>query len=479
MAVSTTHKLYNKYLPQIELVRTILSGGDSIRANSLKYIPKPSGLDLEEYNAMINRPSFDNIVDRMLETFTGLIFSKEIIKEAPNKTLVQLKEMDLSDNTDTDISKNLLKELFITGRVGCLVDVNNTNLLEPISKAQLETMGIRPYISVYPSESIINWRMENNQYTLIVLREIQEVQLNKFEVDEVVVYRVLEIDEDGYYKQTIMSEVDNVDTIQSEIYPTQNGQRLKYIPFYVANAETLSIEPVKPPLWDMSDSNLSMHKLKIDFYHGLFYTIPTAFMVGVQEQEAPNIVLGSSQVHSFSNPNADMRYLEFTGGGLSHISSEINNCKLTMGSLGAEFLRDNSKKGEAVETVAMRNAGDRATLLSIANVVSRLMTKLIEEMARYNGEDDKNITYRLNTELDSQVVDEALIKVVSDNVQMNLVPKEVLFNLLQKADLIPENIESYEDFQNSLEVQEFDIGLPETKQEDTSIINSLRSKLGL
>lgn len=479
MAVGTTHKLYNKYLSQTELVRIILEGGDAIRSNASKLIPKPSALDLNEYTNMCNRPSFDNVLDRMLTTFTGLIFSKEPTKEVPNKTLEQLKEMDLTDNTDIDISKKLLKELFVTGRIGALVDVNNTNPLEPISKAQLETMGIRPYVSLYPSESIINWRMENNTYTLIVLREIQEVQINKFEVEDVVVYRVLELDEDGYYKQTIMRELNEVDTIESEVYPTQNGQRLKYIPFYVANAETLSINPIKPPLFDMADSNLSMHKLKIDLYHGLYYTIPTPFMVGVQEQEAPNIVLGSTQVHSFSNPNADMRYLEFKGEGLGHISSEINNCKLTMGSLGAEFLRDNSKKGEAVETVAMRNAGDRATLMSIANLVSRLMTKLIEEMARYNNESDVNISYQLNTELDSKVINEALIRVISDNVQMNNIPREVLFNLLQKADLIPESMETYEDFQNNLETQEFDIGLPPTKQEDTSIISNLRAKLGL
>ena len=56
---------------------------------------------------------------------------------------------------------------------------------------------------------------------------------------------------------------------------------------------------------------------------------------------------------------------------LTHYFTEMESCKQSMASLGAEFLRNNSSKVEAAETVALRSSADRATLISVADTVSR------------------------------------------------------------------------------------------------------------
>lgn len=483
MAVSTTNALYNKYLPYVQQNRVVLEGTKSIIENAKKYIPKPSALDENEYLAMVKRPSFDNILERVLDTFVGLAFANPPIKEVPSKTEKQIQEIDLSDNTDVDMSQRLVKEVFISGRVGVLVDLNNTLQYETTNALMVEQMGIRPYATIYPTESIINYRIENNQVVLVVLKEEVEEWINKFETETVTQYRVLEIDETGYYKQTIMQEDSNHnDVVISEIYPTQNGQKMRWIPFYACNSQTLDIKPVKPPLSDMADSNLSMHRLKIDLYHALYFTIPTPYGKGIQDDESPSIVLGSTQLHVFRNPDAGLEYLEFKGEGLTHISNEIQNCKDTMGTLGAEFLRDSSSKNEAMETVAMRLAGDRASLISIIDTVSRIMVKVLSEMARWNGEDDKNITYQINTDFDLTTIDTNLIKVMIDGVQMNQIPQKVLHHNLKQNDLLPEELEDYESFQGALETAPIDLSIPtnnETREDNTTLISSIRNRLGI
>lgn len=470
MAVSNTNSLYDKYLPDVTMIRTLLEGTREFQRNARKYIRQPEGLTNEEYLAMIENASFDNILERVLDTFVGLAFANPPIKEVPSKTEKQMLEIDLSDNADVDMSQKLVKEVFIAGRVGVLVDLNNTLQYETTNALMVEQMGIRPYATIYPTESIINYREENNQVVLVVLKEEVEQWINKFETDTVTQYRVLEIDETGYYKQTIMQEDSNRnDVIISEIYPTQNGQKMRWIPFYACNSQTLDIKPVKPLLSDMADSNLSMHKLKIKYYHGLDFTLPTPYATGVQDDESPTITLGSSVMHFFRNPDARMQYMEFEGKGLSHYVNEIQNCKDTMGTLGAEFLRDSSSKNEAMETVAMRLAGDRASLISIIDTVSRLMVKVLSEMARWNGEDDKNITYQINTDFDLTTIDTNLIKVMIDGVQMNQIPQKVLHHNLKQNDLLPEELEDYESFQGALETAPIDLSIPtnnETREDN-------------
>ena len=61
---------------------------------------------------------------------------------------------------------------------------------------------------MYPAESIINWeetRINNKIVTsLVVLKEVDYVRINSVMPMEQITYRVLELDDNGFYRQIIV-----------------------------------------------------------------------------------------------------------------------------------------------------------------------------------------------------------------------------------------------------------------------------------
>lgn len=445
MGVKTTHTLYQKYQPSVKLVRDAIEGTPAIVANAKIYTPFLSALDDKANEVRIKRASFDNYTARTLDGFTGLIFSKNPKYEVPAQIENLLWNIDLNNKSHIDLMQLAASETLATGRCGLLVDMQTSNINEPIPRFMQQDS--RPYVTFYPTESIINWKIENNKLVMVNLMESKQIWTSQFESEYKMVNRVLYLNENGKY--TIDIYIDEEKQGDS-INPIQNGQMMDYIPFIPITADTLTIEPKKPPLFDLADSNISMHRLKIDLYHALFFTIPTAYGHGIQPNEADDIILGSTVMHTFSRPEAELKYLEFQGQGLQHYFNEIEKCKESMGALGAEFLRNSTAKVEATETVAIRNSADRATLISVADTISRGMVIALEYMAKWLGVDANNIVYELNKDYNLNKMDAQYLAQLTTSYLSGVLSKKDLYDALIKGEVISDTLE-FEEWADTLE----------------------------
>lgn len=420
--VNTLHATYSKYIEQIQLVRDVLEGGSAVK--QLKYLPALQKQTAKEYAAMIARPAFDNFTSRVLDAYTGLAFAKQPFIDIPSKLDLLMSDIDLNDSTHIDLAQEVVSELFTAGRVGVLVDV----------------LQDTPFAKIYPNESIINWRTTNNQLSLVVLREKVEAPINEFQVEYIEEYLVLALDEEGkYYARRYRLKEEKSVQIGEPLYITQNGQKMDYIPFFVANPASLSIEVSKPPLFDISSQNISLLKLKTDLYHGYFFTIPTPYGVGISNQDF-QFSIGVTEAHIFERPDSDLRYLEFKGEGLSQIKTELQEIKKDMAALGAEFLRDTSNSNESTETVAMRTSADRATLISIVDTASRLMTKVIQEMAKWKGLNPNEVSYKINTDYNLTNIDAQLLNAYAQLHQTAIISDYDMYHILRKGEVIDEEL---------------------------------------
>jgi hypothetical protein len=466
--VNTLHRTYQKYINQIQLVRDIIEGDTAVKQQ--KYLPPLPNQTAEEYQAMIARPAFDNFTNRVLSAYTGLAFAKPPVVDVPTKLEPLMDNMNFAKATHEDMSYSFMREVFITGRVGALVNVRDD----------------RPYTTTYPHESIINWRVKNDILEMVVLREMVEAYVNEYEYDLVEEYLVLALDENGkYYTRRYQVNEDGQEfETQEPTLVTQRGATMDYIPFYVATPNKLDIVPAKPPLFDLSVQNLSLMKLKTELYHSLFYVAsPTPYGVGIDDENF-TFSLGATEIHTFSNPDAKLSYLEFEGQGLQAITNELSEIKKDMSVNGASFLKDSSQSRESTETVQMRNSADNATLISISTTVSRLMVKCLEEMAKWAGADSENITYQINTDYNLSTADAQLLKAYSEFHQMGIISDYDMYYILQKNEVIDQEL-TYEDWLEYKENSEVNtmMSLPPKKEtpknDDTSLVATLRDKLGI
>jgi len=199
MSVDTKHREFNEFITQYQTMRDVIGGDDEIKENSLSYVPKLEDQDDTQYKAMVNRAIFENFTARTLDGITGLVFSKAPQIELGTQLTAYSENIDLDSSTLTDLAQVCVAEVATVGRCGILVDMPNINT-DGMTQADVDKLNIRPYMKIYKSESIINWRTEtiNNvtALSMVVLYETYDKWLNEFESESMGRYRVYSL-QDG------------------------------------------------------------------------------------------------------------------------------------------------------------------------------------------------------------------------------------------------------------------------------------------
>ena len=482
--VDTQHSEYSNSLATWTLCRDVVAGDDAIKSKKTIYVPALEEQSDTEYANMLNRAVFENYTARTLDGLSGLVFSKQATYEVPTNLEALFNDIDLENKTLTDLAQKAVDEVLTVGRVGLFVDMASIDTTG-MTLAEAEALNIRPYIKIYTSEAIINWKYEtiNNKQTLtmVVLQENKEVWEDEFTSVNQTIYRVLSLT-DGIFTVRIFEEVDGKWVITGTVYPAMNGKNLDFIPFVVANPMELTINPAKPPLYDLAKVNLTHFKTNVDYYHGMHFTaLPTPYGAGVQMDDDDKIKIGSTAFMMFPDPAAKLDYLEFSGDGLGTLEREKNTLKETMVILGSNMLQADKKVAEAEKTLSMRNAGQNASLVSVADTVSRAITRALQIMSDWLG-NTVEVSYKLNTDYDLAKLDPQALKSYIEAWMSGAISQKDLFNNLQKGEIIEET-KTYEEYQTEIQeeapiVTESPIKTPD-KTEDKSTLSSIKSMIGL
>lgn len=470
MGVDTKHIEYKENQATWKLLRDSIAGAKQMRNGGEIYVPKLSGQNDTDYLAMTKRPPYENYVQRTLDGLTGLVFSKEPVLKAP-KLLEDLKDnIDAKGKSLTDIAQEIVSEVESVGRVGILIDSPSVDV-SGMTQAESESLNNRPFIRVYDTESIINWKYEtiNNKEVLsmVVLAEMKDDWIDMFDNDPVTFYRVLHL-LDGVYTQSIYEEVKGTNTVSykltQEIYqPKMNGKVLYEIPFIGITPDTLSVTPAKSPLYDLADVNLAHFKINVDYYTAMHLTAtPTGYGTGFQLPEGESMALGGSSFTILDNPDAKLSFLEYKGDGLGTLEREKKELKEAMVILGSNMLQGDKNVAESENTVAMRSSGERATLISVANTCSRGITKALELMALWLSTNEE-VSYALNTDYNLSALSPQAMHSIVEAWQLGGLTKKNMFTQFKKGEIIEED-ETYEDWSNSLELESPILSIPPTRE---------------
>lgn len=452
MAVNEKHPEYLKNLTKWQLMRDALAG----EVAKEKYVPKLSDQEAEEYSAYVGRAEFYNATARTQVALTGLLFAKPPKVELPEALKTIGENISLDDDTLEALAKNIADECLSVGRCGVLVDLPSVEKSD-YSKLEAERLNLRAYATLYKAENIINWKTTkingSNVTSLVVLAETYAEPTQDEFVDKIKTrYRVLDLHE-GYYRQRVFSETKagNFEVV-SEIYPSANGQKLEYLPFTFFNVNDLKTAVEKPPLLDLAKVNISHFRSEVDLEHGTHFTaLPTPYVTGYQGESSEKLKIGSTAVWVINDPSAKVGFLEFSGAGLSTLENRIAVKEKRMSILGARLLLDEKKTAEATETLQMRKSGENAVLTSVAATISEGIVSFLKDIAFFENIAGENLIYEINTDYNLTMIEPQLLAQIIAGIQSGDIPNEVLYDALLKGELMPETIQSYEDYQAKIE----------------------------
>lgn len=385
----TQHPDYAAAHPKWVSCRDAIEGEDAVHKAGERYLPKLKGQDSGDYAAYVKRAPFYNATARTIDGMVGMLFRKEPVIEVPEAMRGMLDDMTLTDCGFNELSELVAREVIGVGRVGLLVEYPASDG-NAVTLAQAAALNLRPYVTTYKAETVINWRQErvNNamQPTMIVLME-SAVEWAGFESKAIPQIRALLL-EDGRYLQRLYRKNarEEWDQHGNDIIPLKNGAPLPYIPFVMFGPSHNGIEVQKPPVYDLVTLNLSHYRTTADLEHGAHFTgLPTAVVTGYSPEGGEKLAIGSAAAWVFPDPNAKAQYLEFTGQGLSALEKRLEVKEAGMAAIGARMLAPEKKAAEAEKTVTLRHAGEGAVLGTISEMIEHGFERILTIMAEWGG----------------------------------------------------------------------------------------------
>lgn len=501
MSVTNLHKEYDKHKWQWKRCRDVIAGKDALLQNGLSrerftgslynpnfnvdvYLPRLVNQTDQEYMAYADRAAFFNATGRTLDALTGLIFAKNPQWELPAAIARYADDVTLTDTNLREFAEQIVEQQIAVGRVGIMVDYPAdapTNL----SIAAAEALNLRPFLRWYAAENIINWRTTFIRgvevLTQVVLKETVEVRQDEFTSDEVEHYRVLDMTPEGYRVRVITED----GALLSEAFPLQRGARMQYIPFMVLGTSSVDTDVQKPPLLDLVETNIAHYRNSADYEHGLHFTgLPTPYVAGVQLQDGQTLSVGSMAAWVFPDPSAKADYLEFKGDGLETLRNAMKDKEQRMAVLGARMLMNDTRGAEAYGTMELRTAADRSLLASIARAASDALAKALNMMAEWVGA-PQTCTFSLNTDYGAGRLQPQMMQQLVAAYQSDAIPLSVLFENLQRGEIISQamKFEEYEaqldDAGPSIDDSALDRGIDDDNADERTLVQQLRSRLGL
>lgn len=457
--VSNQHLLFQTHLEDCIKMRTVFEGDKAIKANAKTYVPKNTGVSDSDYNTIIQRSVFENFTEATAKGISGLIFAKEPTISLPTSLELLKENIDMDDNTIVDLSQNIVNELMEVGRCGLLIDVPNIDTTG-MTKPQTDALNIRAFTKLYKSETIINWRYEAinsvNKLTLLVLHEVYEDWTDRFTSTLKNRYRVYSLIDNVCYVEVFEENDKSFDNTMEMKPVIVRGSTINYVPFIPLTYKDISIIPVKPPLMDIANINLNYYGVAVERRNVIHFVGNPFFMgKGINTRDdkgnALIITLGSSIAQIFQEPNADMKIVETQGTGLAFNESYLNDCKSTMAALGARLLVPEANAQISENTMQMKTAGYRATIMQIANTASRAITQALKIIAEWEGQNPDEVKLELNTDYNLSEMDAQTITALVQAWQTGAIRQEDMFKKLQKGEIIESDI-SFDDYKSNLEV---------------------------
>lgn len=445
MPISDTNSMYAASV--WKRCRDAVAGQRAVHNAGEAYLPKLHGQTPEAYAAYRSRTGYYNASGRTLDGMVGLVFRKTPAHDFPPAMKSVVDDVTLSGTSAAQVAKAILGEVLSVGRAGLLVEFPEV-LEQPSNAAVAAAMNLRPYVSQYDAESIINWRCArvNNIYqpVMVLLAETHSAPVDDWTQSDEEQIRELSLiaGEAGHiYRQRVFRK--NTDgkwyQVGGDVIPLANGKPLPSIPFVFFGPDANSASVQLPPLADLVDVNLSHYRTNADYEHAChFVGLPTPYATGYTPQDGEAaMAIGSAIFMTFPDVATKVGFLELEGKGLSELRDNLTAKEGQMAALGARMLAPEKAGVEAAATLAMRHNGEQSALAGVAGLVSDGVARALRLVAAWMGVAGTELcTYTLNQDYLPAGLSAQEITALVASWQQGAISHQTLFSALKKGAIV-------------------------------------------
>lgn len=447
--VDAQHAQYEAMLARWERLRDCYAGEDAVKAKKEKYLPylaehhdKP-----HLYDAYLDRAVFFNATKRTANGLNGSIFQNApTLTDATPDVEQQLTDITLTGQSLDMFALDTVKDVILVGRAGVMIDMPPEVVVEVAPGVEAPPVApVRPFVVRYDTENIINWRTTRRDgheiITLLVLREFRDIVAadDRFTVETHEVYRVLELDGNGWLVVSVFEQIKNAagEKVWVELenhQPKRRGQRLDFIPFVFLGPTSVQSKVEDPPLDDLAVVNISHYRTMADLEHGRHLTaLPTPYVTGAFGDDDDDPIYMGSSTCLILPQGAEAGMIEFQGTGLEALVTAEKDKRTMMATVGARMLESDTTQ-ETLGAVAMRHSGEHATLRTVAQTAEQAFTTVLQIFTWLQSTEalftDVKIKYELNKEFFSVRLQPAEIaSLVAAWVQDGFSYETLYFNL--------------------------------------------------
>jgi len=264
-------------------------------------------------------------------------------------------------------------------------------------------------------------------------------------------YRVLTINDQGFYEQRIWSPVyndkDEITDITVEVVPVfVNGKQINYIPFVLLPTDVAE----KPPLYDLAMMNVHHYQVMADYYNGLHkVTMPTGYITGYtpktdEDGDDDEIILGDDVFITEENPDARFGVLSYAGEGMEHTKDGIDKIENLIAGIFMKSIAPDKKTSETAESAYVHRSGENARLATFARNVSEKLSQIIQWYEEWNNYEGA-VEIHLNYDYETMALDPNIINSIANISGQGKFPLYCVFYILKQQELIDPDM-NYDDF---------------------------------
>ena len=476
MGVDTPRLEYVMAEPDWRRTKAALGGRSAILQDINLFLPPSPAQrrNSDMYSIYVNRAMWYGGAARTLDAWVGTLTRKPMAVTVPPRYANRLDNIDRRGTDINSFARWIVREVCAFGRFGILVDVGQggENINDPRAV---------PYLAGYCAHSIKSWRTRAVDGAAVldqvVLEEfVDHPHESGFGVVQRTAYRVLELDENGYYRARLFVMVDGEPLETETVYPTKDNNVMTYIPFLIVGPSAISPEIQKAPLQDVIDANISHYQTSADFEFSLYWSAsPTAVITGLGPDDMDAYHVGGGALWKLPQ-GATASYLEFRGQGLDALSGALEAKQMLMATLGASVLSAPKREAETAEALTIKSNGESASLISISDTVSKALTQALQyacDWGRYDGE----VSAVLNKDLVNVRLKSDDLKTLVYMVQAGLLSLDDYFYNLQQGEILRPGL-SIEDAKAQTQMQAPLIAFDATASSVTAPTSPRRRKRG-
>lgn len=457
MPVTTTHPEYDRSIESRSTCRDAIAGQERIKAGTIRYLPASFAEDHPTlYKDFIKRAYWLDVSGRTKAALLGMVFRKPPEQEMGPRLSALIENIDGAGQSLEQVSKDTVGNLLEVGRHGLLVDYPSA--AEGMDAETEASLGLRPIISVYPAESIINWRFQSfgaaRLLTLVTLREEIEEGLDEYSHDTKYQYRVLRL-ADGVYTQTLYD--DQGQEIREQYAPRMaGGATFNHIPFHIMGAENNLPDVDQPPM-------LGLVSVNISHYQSTANVEETGWNIG---QPMLSLDVGDSDYEEFyalnggtsDNPpkfKFGSRFSFVSKKGKAEIVQALDsdyNIKLCerkeaqMVMLGARLVQ-RGVQAETAEASRINASAEASVLDLLTTNASEGIEAALEDMARFLGENPEQVRFKLSNNFwESNLSSQDLMAVIA-GVQGTIYDRSTALHMIRTGTItLPDGVTDEEIF---------------------------------